>query len=222
MLVPSCLLWATLLAPDVHVTSASCVPTQLSRERAGAYGMASEVEDLLATTVLAVAVTALHKVHEEARTTTARTVAEWDVVLDAFDDASLWPEEEGGGLPKVKRTRVSKARTNWHDSAWWKQLQNSDLADHTTDAAREFRQRFRVPHPLFLELVKLAKAKKWFSNGEMDAARREGIPLELKVRAVCMFHCPLSSTRRSLPLRRFALVPFRLQTTQKAESRLAT
>lgn len=28
----------------------------------------------------------------------------------------------------------------------------------------------------------MAKGKKWFSNGEIDAARRQGIPTELKVR----------------------------------------
>ena len=60
--------------------------------------------------------------------------------------------------------------------------QDTDLVDYTTNAAKVFRGRFRVPHPFFVELVKLAKDK-WFSRGQVDAAGREGITVELKVRA---------------------------------------
>ena len=76
-----------------------------------------------------------------------------------------------------------RERKDWRTSGWWIQLQDTDLLDYTTDAANVFRGRFRVPHPFFVELVKLAKDKKWFSRGQVDSAGREGIPVELKVRA---------------------------------------
>ena len=62
----------------------------------------------------------------------------------------------------MKRPRRVKERKDWRTSAWWIQLQDADLLDYTTDAARVFRGRFRVPHPFFLELVKLAREKSGF------------------------------------------------------------
>ncbi|CAN0362174.1 unnamed protein product, partial [Pylaiella littoralis] len=48
--------------------------------------------------------------------------------------------------------------------------------------------RFRVPHAFFLRLVELSREKKWFSDGGADAAGREGIPVELKVRLKMSLH----------------------------------
>ncbi|CAN0596744.1 unnamed protein product, partial [Laminaria digitata] len=45
----------------------------------------------------------------------------------------------------------------------------------------KFRRRFRIPYPFFVELVKLAKDKEWFSSVEQDVVGRQCIPLELKV-----------------------------------------
>ena len=93
-----------------------------------------------------------------------------------------------------------RERKDWQTSAWWIQLQEPDLHDYTTDAAKVFRGRFRVPHSFFLELVKLAKEKKWFSRGQVDAAGGEGIPVELKVRArMCGFYSePVEERRNTL------------------------
>ena len=135
--------------------------------------------DDLATTVLAMTVSALHQVQEQSRT--ARTMAEWSLVLGAFDDATDWSEHEGVDALCVKRSRRVKERKDWRTSAWWIQLQDADLLDYATEAAKVVRGRLRVPHPFFLELVKLAREKKWFSQGEKDATGRDGIPVELKV-----------------------------------------
>lgn len=137
--------------------------------------------ELLRTVVRAASLAALHVVQEE-KTRTARTMAQWAVVLGAFDDDED-TENEDDVAPGEKRSRRVRERKDWRTSGWWIQLQDTDLLDYTTDAAKVFRGRFRVPHPFFVELVKLAKEKKWFSRGQVDAAGREGIPVELKVRA---------------------------------------
>ena len=136
--------------------------------------------ELLRTVVRAASLAALHVV--QAKTRTARTMAQWAVVLGAFDDDEN-TENEDDVAPGEKRSRRVRERKDWRTSGWWIQLQDTDLVDYTTDAAKVFRGRFRVPHPFFVELVKLAKEKKWFSRGQVDAAGRERIPVELKVRA---------------------------------------
>lgn len=141
--------------------------------------MASGFDDLLPATVLSVALSALHQVQKRSRT--HRTMAQWEVALRAFDDAFEWEDSGEQDGPPVKRSRQVKERKDWSTSAWWLQLQDAALLDHATDAAKTFRTRFRVPHAFFLELVKLARGKRWFSRGEQDAAGRQGIPIELKV-----------------------------------------
>ena len=139
--------------------------------------------ELLRTVVRAASLAALHVVQEE-KTRTARTMAQWAVVLGALDDDEDTENEDVA--PGEKRSQRVRERKDWRASGWWIQLQDTDLVDYTTDAAKvfrgRFRGRFRVPHPFFVELVKLAK-EKWFSRGQVDAAGREGIPVELKVRA---------------------------------------
>ena len=137
--------------------------------------------ELLRTVVRAASLAALHVVQEE-KTRTARTMAQWAVVLGALDDDEDTENEDVA--PGEKRSQRVRERKDWRASGWWIQLQDTDLLDYTTDAAKVFRGRFfRVPHPFFVELVKLAKEKKWFFRGQVDAAGREGIPVELKVRA---------------------------------------
>ncbi|CAB1103159.1 unnamed protein product [Ectocarpus sp. CCAP 1310/34] len=103
--------------------------------------------DLLeATVLLSVALAALHQIQEEdGCRRTARSVSYWDAV--PFDEDSEDEEEVVG--PKVKRTQRVTQRRDWRTSAWWEQLQDVDLADHATAAAKVFRGRFRVPYPFF-------------------------------------------------------------------------
>ena len=137
--------------------------------------------ELLRTVVRAASLAALHVVQEKTRT--ARTMAQWAVVLGAFDDDED-TENEDDVAPGEKRSRRVRERKDWRTSGWGIHLQDTDLLDYTTAAAKVFRGRFRVPHPFFVEVVKLAKEKKWFfSRGQVDASGREGIPVELKVRA---------------------------------------
>ncbi|CAB1114025.1 unnamed protein product [Ectocarpus sp. CCAP 1310/34] len=76
-------------------------------------------------------------------------------------------------------------------------MQNADLLDHTTEEAKVFHTRFRVPHAFFLELVKMARGKKWFSVREKDAVGRQGIPIELKY---LVPPCKVALARSVLPV----------------------
>ncbi|CAM9289452.1 unnamed protein product, partial [Pylaiella littoralis] len=74
----------------------------------------SECDDLLATTVLSVAIAALHHREQHDRPTRVRSMAQWAVVLEELDAAFLWPEEDDDDdVPRAKRTRCIKERKNW-------------------------------------------------------------------------------------------------------------
>lgn len=59
--------------------------------------MPSGCDDLLATTVLSVAIAALHQSEEHDRQTRTRSLAQWAVVLEQWDGATLWPDDEDDG-----------------------------------------------------------------------------------------------------------------------------
>ncbi|CAM9585631.1 unnamed protein product [Ascophyllum nodosum] len=48
---------------------------------------------------------------------------------------------------------------------------------------RNFRRHFRIPYEFFLELVKLAKDRKWFSLAARDVAGRQYIELPVELKA---------------------------------------
>ena len=91
--------------------------------------------ELLRTVVRAASLAALHVVQEKTRT--ARTMAQWEVVLGAFDDDED-TENEDDVAPGEKRSRRVRERKDWRTSGWWIQLQDTDLLDYTTDAAKSF------------------------------------------------------------------------------------
>ena len=155
--------------------------------------MATDGDDALDRELLeaadqALSLAALLYAAEEEKSRIRRTMAQWAVVLGGLcDDEDA--ENEDDPAPVPKRSRRVRERNNWRSSAWWIQLQDPDLQDYTTNAAKVFRGRFRVPYPFFEELVKLAREKHWFSRGQVDASGREGVPVELKVRehmTVCL------------------------------------
>lgn len=89
---------------------------------------------------------------------------------------------ETSDATRVKRSRTVAPRANFSEAPWSIMLRSGDLLDHTTQAARLFVRRFRVPHAFFLALVKLIKEKAWFPSTEKDISGRQCIPVELKVR----------------------------------------
>ena len=73
-------------------------------------------------------------------------------------------------------------RKEYKKSGWWQELQQKELSDHTSRAAKRFRLDLRVPYAFFLNLVELVRARDWFPTRSKDAVDRECIPVELKVR----------------------------------------
>lgn len=132
------------------------------------------------THVLAVAVAVLDMIDQE-RYTRNRTLAAWAVVLAKIEEEDALEGDDDGDAARVKRTRRVFPRADYRASAWATMLRSEDLPDPTSRAARQFRRRFRIPHPFFLELVKIAVDKKWFPSATEDVGHRPCVPVELKV-----------------------------------------
>lgn len=86
--------------------------------------------------------------------------------------------------PPAKRARQVFERRDYNESEWMQMLQDPELHDPESKAAEDFRDDYRVPYPLFAELVAMAKRGEWFPmrDDERDVAGRQCIPVELKVR----------------------------------------
>ena len=94
--------------------------------------------------------------------------------------ATLWDEEEEE--PKAKQTRRVFERPVYHESAWFRlYLMHPDVGTPGTRVFNNFRRAFRVPYPIFLELLALIRLYNWFPEREVDIAGRLCCPLELKV-----------------------------------------
>lgn len=94
--------------------------------------------------------------------------------------------EEGEDPRPAKHTRTSYPRPAYSASVWGVMLEGmrvlhaaGQLRPACTQAV-EFRRRFRVPYEFFLWLVETVKP--WFANVTQDVARRECVPVTLKVR----------------------------------------
>ena len=70
-------------------------------------------------------------------------------------------ESEDGGGPRVKRTRQVHPRSS--QAPWSIMLRKAELKRRDPREARNFRRHFRIPYEFFLELVQLAKHRKWLS-----------------------------------------------------------
>jgi hypothetical protein len=81
---------------------------------------------------------------------------------------------------KPKRTRNRNRNKDYYTSNWMQMLDDPMLQDPTNPAAKKFRQRFRVPYPIFVDL--LAKAVNLgFELRPVNHAGTEGVPLEVKL-----------------------------------------
>ncbi len=74
-------------------------------------------------------------------------------------------------------------RNDYSNSQWWRLIHHPLVGDITSTYGKQFRRRFRVPYPLFLDL--LVKAKELgFKDRPCSAANIYGIPLELQILGV--------------------------------------
>ncbi|KAG5188752.1 hypothetical protein JKP88DRAFT_303622 [Tribonema minus] len=91
--------------------------------------------------------------------------------------------------PRRKRCRRVYERPDYRRTAWMTMLDNeAQLLDPTSREAKKFRRRFRLPYPMFKELVALVREKGWLPCADADVAGRPCIPLELKVHCTLVAH----------------------------------
>ena len=58
--------------------------------------------------------------------------------------------------PKKSRNRFDTA-VDYSESIWMKMLADQSVADPTSALGKKFRKRFRVPYPVFIELMTMAE-----------------------------------------------------------------
>ena len=56
-------------------------------------------------------------------------------------------------FPLKKKSRQSKKRPNYWDSVWGKLLLDPNIENPNSGPAKKFRRRFRVPYPLFKDVI---------------------------------------------------------------------
>ena len=125
----------------------------------------------------------------------ARTLTEWALILEVLEDMETTEKEgiEDGDSPRVKRTREVPPRSYFSQAPWSIMLRKAELKRRDSREYRHFRRHFRISYEFFLELVQLAKYRKWFSLAARDVVGRQCIPaVELKVSSsrcqFCMVH----------------------------------
>ena len=80
----------------------------------------------------------------------------WNLIIDTYDDDTELDAENDESTGEIRRRRVYQLK-DYKTSGWWQELQDEDLSDHTSRAARRFHSDFRVPYGFFEELVALVK-----------------------------------------------------------------
>ena len=73
--------------------------------------------------------------------------------------------------------RTPKVLKKYQESNWSKMLQLGRCQDPSSKDGKLFRRRFRIPYPLFLEIVEVVRNKNWFP--EVDCTGAPSVPLEL-------------------------------------------
>lgn len=58
------------------------------------------------------------------------------------------------------------------------------LADPSSRAAKQLRRSFRLPYPVFLDIVKLAREEKWYHDQITNVCGQPMPPLELMILGV--------------------------------------
>ena len=64
---------------------------------------------------------------------------------------------------------MARVKPKYGESNWAKLLLQRHCEDPATRAGKLFRRRFRVPFPVFADILKITKEKKWFK--EFDGYR---------------------------------------------------
>ena len=70
--------------------------------------------------------------------------------------------------------RTPKVLKKYQESNWSKMLQLGRCQDPSSKDGKLFRRRFRIPYPLFLEIVEVVRNKNWFP--EVDCTGAPSVP----------------------------------------------
>ena len=97
-------------------------------------------------------------------------------------ETSIREESEDGDDSRIKRTRRFHPRCDF--SRYMSDAKKTELEQRDSREYRKFRRHFRIPYEI-LELVQLAKHRKWFSLAAMDVAWRQCLPVVLKDSQSC-------------------------------------
>ena len=91
-----------------------------------------------------------------------------------------------GAVCAERRPPVMEERIDYLSTPWMRLLRDKKeaLGDACSKHARKFRLDFRIPYPVFLQLVQACEQHGWLRCGAQDAAGRPAIPVELKLLAV--------------------------------------
>ena len=97
------------------------------------------------------------------------------------------------GLPSLRQrtdysrqAKKAKTATPWAHVEWLQMLDDPNVRDPDHPKGKQFRREFRVPYPIFLEIIRLCitSGDPLFNYAETNAAGQLSIPLELKVMMV--------------------------------------
>ena len=85
---------------------------------------------------------------------------------------------------RVFARRRFEKRPNYDQSTWGQMLANPRSQDPSDKKGGQlFRRRFRVPFPVYLEILAMTRTSGWFTEGR-DAIGLVAAPLELKILGV--------------------------------------
>lgn len=101
---------------------------------------------------------------------------------------SVHEDEDEGSEGEVRGRKIPRtvyARPPYEDSAWAIMLRSLEVADPTSEEAKLFRCRFRVPYEFFLQIVQVVEERGWSPSPVADVSGRPCISVKLKVRVMC-------------------------------------
>jgi hypothetical protein len=117
----------------------------------------------------------IRRMRERAAEKLSKRQARAKMVADADFDRHIDRE--------IKKRKASPRPDYWN-SVWGRMLQTDSVRDAgNRKGGKRFRRRFRVPFPIFEQIVELVRSQKWFAENS-DCSGRAAAPLELKILGV--------------------------------------
>jgi len=103
---------------------------------------------------------------------------------DNHDDSTSPDTRQRGNY--ARSAKRAKPDDPWAVNSWLQLIRHPHVSDPTKTQGREFRRKFRVPFPVFEDIVSKCKEtdEPAFNYSEKDAVGQRSVPLELKVLAV--------------------------------------